>query len=286
MPLLTLLIGVVACATSVIWIKFSAVDPVLLTGLRLVIAALILAPLALRDWRRHRQRLTWGHLRDSAIPGLVLTAHFVSWMAGARMTLATNGSLVVNMSPIVMPFLLAALLGERVTRREIAATVVAAAGLAVLFVSDYRLSSETLTGDLICFASMLMMALYLALGRKFRHHPTNLLYVTPLYGVAGLAALALTPWLSSWRSVDWRAEWPWVALLALAPTIVGHSLLLGALRHFRGQVVAVVSMTQFVFAGVMAWLALGERPEPPFYVASALILSAGLIVVGVTRGRR
>ena len=71
MPLLWLLIGVLSCSTSVIWVKFSTVDPVLLTGMRLAIAALLLSPFAWRDWRKHRAEMSWSHLRDSAIPGVV-----------------------------------------------------------------------------------------------------------------------------------------------------------------------------------------------------------------------
>ncbi|TWT99891.1 EamA-like transporter family protein [Botrimarina colliarenosi] len=280
MPYLALLAGCLACSTSVLWIKLSHVDPVLLTGLRLAIAATALAPWAVRDWRRHRAELNWTHLRDSALPGLVLAVHFFSWIYGARLTLATNGSLIVNLTPIATPFLLAALSSERVTRREVIATLLAATGLLILFVTDFRLSAETFYGDVVCLGSMVLFALYLVLGRKFRHHPTTMLYVTPLYAIAaaasfGVAALVGSPW-----PTDWRAEAPWVLLLALLPTIIGHSLLNRAMRQMRGQVVAVVNMSQFVFAGMFAWMALGERPHAAFYPAAFLVVAAGVVAAG------
>lgn len=280
MPYLALLAGCLACSTSVLWIKLSHVDPVLLTGLRLAIAALVLAPWAARDWRRHRAGLNWTHLRDSAVPGLVLAVHFFSWIYGARLTLATNGSLVVNLTPIATPFLLAVLSGERVTRREVVATLLAAAGLAILFIADYRLSAETFYGDLVCFGSMLLFAVYLVLGRKFRHHPTTMLYVTPLYAIAAVASFVVAMLVGSPWPSDWRAEAPWVLLLALLPTIIGHSLLNRAMRELRGQVVAVVNMSQFVFAGLLAWWALRETPDKPFYVAAVLVVAAGAVAAG------
>ncbi|QDV76842.1 DMT family transporter [Botrimarina mediterranea] len=283
MPHLALLAGCLACSTSVLWIKLSHVEPVLLTGLRLAIAALFLSPWAFRDWRRHRAQLNWTHLRDSAIPGLVLTAHFISWINGARMTLATNGSLVVNLTPIATPFLLAALSGERVTRREIAATLLASVGLAIMFVADYRLAPETFYGDLVCFGSMLLFALYLVLGRKFRHHPTTMLYVTPLYAFAALAALIIAPLVGERWPSDWQAEAPWVLLLALLPTIIGHSLLNQAMRVLRGQVVAIVNMSQFLFAGLLAWAVLGEQPAAPFYAAALFVVTAGAVAAGADR---
>lgn len=281
MALFWLLAGCFACSTSVLWIKLSTVDPILLTGLRLAIAALVLGPFACRDWRRHRADLDWTHLRDTVLPGVVLALHFFLWIYGARLTLASNGSLIVNLTPIATPVFLLLIANERITGRELVATLVAAAGLAVLFVSDYRVSHETFVGDLVCLASMGLVALYLVLGRTYRHHPTTLLYVTPMYAIAAVLSFLAAAAAPSSEPVDWRAEAPWILLLALLPTIIGHSLLNRAMRHLRGQVVAVVNLSQFLFAGTLAWLFLGETPHASFYPAAGLVVVAAVIAAGV-----
>jgi drug/metabolite transporter (DMT)-like permease len=277
---LLLLLGVFACSTSVIWIKKCDVDPVLLTALRLAIAAAVLTPLFVRDWLRNRERMSWRLVCDSAIPGLVLALHFFLWIHGARLTPAVNSTLLVNLVPIVMPFLLIWLASEKLYRKEIFATLIASLGLGVIFVSDYQLSREHFRGDVICLASMLFLALYLALGRRFRHHPTVWLYLVPLYYAAALASFIAVPLLAESTAVDWSREWPWVLALGIVPTVFGHSLLNNAMRQFRGQIVSLASMLQFVFAGVMAYLLLpNETPGWSFYPASALIVAAGVIVV-------
>lgn len=278
MAIFWLLVGCFACATSVLWIKFSTLEPVLLSGLRLELAALVLAPWAIRDWRRHRDRLDWSHVRDAAIPGVLLALHFITWIYGVRLTLASNGTLIVNLTPLATTFLLAALAGERVSRRETVGTALALVGLAILFFADFRLSGGTLWGDLVCVVAMVLLAAYLTLARRFRHHPTTLLYVTPLYAIAGLVALALAPFTWEGKPITWWDEALWVSLLVLLPTVVGHSLMNGAMRTLRGQVVSVVNMSQFIFAGLMAWPALGERPGAPFYVAAIFVLAAGFVV--------
>ena len=280
MQLFLLLLGVFACATSVIWIKLCTVDPVLLSGLRLAIAAVVLTPLFVRDWRRHRREMTWQHYRDAAIPGVALTLHFFTWIYGARFPLAANSTLLVNLVPIVMPFLLAWLAHESVNRKEILATMLAMAGLAVLFVTDYQIDRQHFHGDLVCLGSMVLMAFYLALGRRRRHHPTVWLYMVPLYYTAALVAFACAPFLSTRERVDWAREWPLVLALGLIPTVIGHSLLNNAMRFYRGQVVALATMLQFVFAGVIAYFALpDETPHGSFYLSSALIVTAGAIAV-------
>ena len=283
LPLLYLLGGILCCSTSVILIKVCTIDPVMLSGLRLLLAAIFLSPVAYLDWRQHRSQLNWSHLRDTVVPGLAIATHFVVWSFGARMTPTSNGTLIVNLSPIVMPFLLALLIGEKVTRKEILATVVVLIGLAILFASDYHYSPETLLGDIVCFVAMLFFALYLTLGRKYRHHPTTWLYIVPLYAIGGLSALALTPFLSDPTPLDWSAELPYLLGMVLFPTIAGHSLLLTAVRYLRGQVVTVLNMCQFMLATIWGWILLGDVPQVAFYPAAILTLVAGGLVLSQKR---
>ena len=279
MQFLLLLLGVVACSTSVIFIKKSGVDPVLLAAFRLSIAAVVLAPLFVRDLRRHRREMTWRHLLDSAIPGIALALHFVTWIIGARMTPAANSSLIVNLVPVVMPLFLWAFVRERLTWREVAATAVAACGFAGLMAADFRISGAHFRGDLVCFGSMLLFAAYMALARRYRHHPSVSLYIVPLYAAAAAASFAVSPWLAEFEPIDWAAEWPWVLALGIVPTVVGHSLLNNAMRHLRGQVVSLMVMSQFVFAGIFAYLVLHEIPDWTFYPASALLVVASAMAI-------
>ena len=258
--MLLLLLGVFACSTSVVLIKLCRVDPTLLTAMRLAIAAAVLSPLMLIDWKKHRSAMTWRHVRDSAVPGLALAAHFITWMIGVRMTEVINASLIVNTAPVVMPLFLWAMVGERVTRWELMATAVAAAGLLILIASDFRYNPASFDGDMICFGSMLLFATYITLAKKHRHHPTVWLYLTPLYASAALFAALAAPVTTRQWSFDWSRELPYVFAIALVPTVIGHTLLNNAMRYLRGQVVMLVNLLQFVFAGAMGYLVLGEAP--------------------------
>jgi drug/metabolite transporter (DMT)-like permease len=181
------------------------------------------------------------------------------------------------MVPLAMPFFLFFVAGERIARVELLATVLGLAGIVILSVGDVR--SGELSGDLVCFVSMLLFALYLALGRRNRDIPSIWLYVVPLYAIAGLTCLAIgAPRLG--EVLDFPAhEWLLLLALAVVPTILGHSLLNGAMKHFRGNVVSVCNVGQFVFAGVSAWVVFGELPKPEFWPAALLVVLAALIAL-------
>jgi drug/metabolite transporter (DMT)-like permease len=275
-PALLLLVGVFACSTAVIFIKASSVDPVLLSSFRLLGAAALLFPLFVRARRRH-PAFRLGELRRSVVPGFVLAAHFVSWVMGARSTLAANASLIVNMVPLAMPFFLYFIAAERIARVELIATAIGLTGIVILSSGDLR--SGHLAGDLVCFVSMLLFALYLSLGRRNRDIPSIWLYVVPLYAMAGFVCLvAGAPRLPSVLAFPLR-EWLLLLALAVVPTILGHSLLNGAMKHFRGNVVSVCNVGQFVFAGVLAWAVFGELPKSAFWPAALLVVGAAIIAL-------
>lgn len=277
---LLLVLAVFSASTAVVMIKASTVHPVLLASLRLFVAALALTPVFIRDLRKHRGAYTRAHLRASLLPGAVLAIHLMSWIVGARMTPTANASLIVNLMPLAMPFFLVWLADEALTRREVVATVVALIGVTVLTAGDLNLSTAYVVGDLICFGSMLFYALYLALGRRNRTFPTVWLYLVPLYAVGALISMAVALLFVNPLRPYSALDVGLILGLGLVPTVFGHSLLNNAMKHFRGQLVTLVNMGQFVLAGVQAYFIFGEIPAPTFFVASALALLSVWIVIG------
>jgi drug/metabolite transporter (DMT)-like permease len=285
---LLLMAGVFACSTAVIMIKLcdlAVENPVLLAGLRCLVAATALGPLFLRDLRKHRGSYTPRDLRQTLLPGVLLGLHFMSWIVGARMTPAANSTLIVNMAPLVMPFLLYAVLRERLTRGELAGTALALAGVAMLTAFDFRTDRTYFTGDMICFVSMNFFCLYLVLGRKNRGFASVWLYLVPLYLVAGLMCFAASLFFGSPIRPYPTREVLLILGLGIVPTVIGHSILNYSMKHLRGQVVGIGNLGQVVFASVMAFFILSERPAATFYVAAALLV-CGILVAFRSAARK
>jgi drug/metabolite transporter (DMT)-like permease len=282
---LVLVFGVFACSTAVIMIKArpGTLDPVLLAALRLFVAAIALTPLMLRDLRRFPGRLGRRQLAATLLPGLLLGAHFVSWIIGVGYTKAVNASLIVNMVPVVMPLLMFALVRERVTAGELLATAIAMGGVALLGWTDFDASPQYLLGDAICFGSMLLMAVYLALGRRNRAFASLWLYMVPLYWTAGvLCFLASLFFVNPFRAYS-PLEIGLILGLGLVPTVMGHSILNYSMKHLRGQVVSILNLGQFVLAGVMAYFIYAESPSWSLYVAGGVTVAAAVVVLRLHR---
>ena len=271
--------SVFAVSTAVIMIKASTLHPALLAALRLFVATAVLTPVFVHEYRKHRATYTWSHVRASLLPGLALATHLITWIIAARMTPTANASFIIGLAPLAMPFFLAALIREHLTRNEVLATGIALGAVIVLTLADLNLSAAHFWGDILCFVSMLFYAGYMALGRRNRHIPSVWLYLVPLYGVAGLVCFAIALWfVDPWQPYSTRDIWL-VLGLGIIPTVIGHSLINRAMKYFRGQRVSIVNMGQFVFAGIQAYFIFGEIPHRSFFVASGLLLLSVVIAL-------
>jgi drug/metabolite transporter (DMT)-like permease len=279
---LLLFLGVFACSTSAVLIRMSATDPFVLAALRLLIASVLLMPVLLAQLRKHGSAFTREHLRRTHVPAVVLALHLISWSFGARMTVVAQSSLIVNLVPIALPFFLFALVGERLNMAEVIGTLLSIAGLVGLSIRDALSGGGSPMGNAVCFGSMLLFALYLALGRRNRDFPSIWLYVIPVYGQAALiCAVVALPRFHTF-AVGSAREWAIMVGLAAGPTVCGHSLLNAAMRRIRGQIVSLCNVSQFIFAGIMGYLIFGEVPHAVFYVTSVVVVAGVAIVVLAT----
>lgn len=282
-----LVFGVFACSTAVIMIKACTVPPTLLAAYRLFVAAAILTPFYLRERQRLGEAARTQKLATSILPGIALGIHFISWIMGARMTPAANASLIVNLVPVAMPFFLIWLVREPLTRRELVATGVALVGLCILSAGDFHVSRTHFLGDVTCLGSMLFFTFYLALGRRNRHAEGIWIYLVPLYWVAAFFSLGVGLCMHNPLDVDYSIRNVLLTIgLGVIPTVVGHSILNFSMKRLRGQLVAIVNMGQFIFAGTMAFFLYAERPALAFYPACALLISAAWLVVSENTARK
>ncbi len=273
-----LFIGVFACSTAVIMIKAGTMDAVLLSSYRLLLAAILLIPLFIRDYRKQKQTIP-TLLKRALLPGVFLGAHFISWIIGARLTPAANSTLIVNMIPVLTPFCLYFLAHERLNKWEIFGTVLAVLGVVVLTGGDRLLSADFFRGDMLCLFSMILLTFYLVLAKRNSAGSTVWLYCVPLYFIGGLLCLICSLFTADCFVSYSSNEWLMVLLLVLVPTIIGHSALNFCMLKMRGQVVAIAILSQFVFAGIMAYFLLGELPPAPFYPASALVVAGCILAI-------
>lgn len=275
-----LVLGVFVASTSVIMIKASATNPLLQASYRLLGSVLILLPFFFRELEARSEKVEFRLVAPSILPGILLGLHFIAWIYGARLTLAGNSTVIVNMAPVVMPFFAFFLLGLKPSRREILGTLLATVGVAALAAADYRGNPSHFAGDFLCFVAMLLFTAYLALARKNNAAGRLWSYLVPLYASGGIFCLilALVLGVNPIAGISWT-DAAMTAGLALGPTVMGHSIMNWAMLRFPPQVVSILNLGQFIFAGILAFALFGEVPGAVFYATSALIVTGAVIAI-------
>ncbi len=281
-----LIFGVFACSLSVIFLKDSQTHPIWLAGIRVLIAGMFLTPLMLIEARKDPTAISVKQIMRSVPGGVLLAVHFITWTLGARTTTATNGSLIVNLSTVVMPFVMWFMNRERVNRWEIVGTLIALTGVLVLVSDKTDSGVHNLSGDVICFVSMVLYCLYIAFGRRNGMGRNLWLYIVPLYYISGLLCVAtalLVPGIP--LPPTNQHEINMLICLGLIPTVVGHSIMNWCIKSMRGQIVATANLFQFVFVGFIAYFRFGEMPVKMFYPMCLLIVIGSLIVIRSHRSK-
>jgi drug/metabolite transporter (DMT)-like permease len=280
-----LIIANIVGGSSAIMIKASTINPVLQASYRLLFSAVLLAPVFFRELRRSGRKLSFSLVAPSLLPGVVLGLHFISWILGARMTLAGNATVIVTMVPVAMPFLVYFMSRELPRKAEVWGTIVAMAGVAILASFDFHFAPEHFMGDLVCFVAMLFYSIYLALARSRAPRDGGLwLYIVPLYLTGGIFDfLCALPFANPVRGIT-GTDLVMTLGLAIGPTIVGHSLMNRAMTRLQPQIVSLSNLTQFIVAGILAYFLFKELPRPEFAAASVLIVAGiALPVLGKRR---
>jgi len=285
-PYVGLSVGVLTVSSAAILIRLAqaGAHSLAVAAWRLVLAALILTPLAVVRARREIRALSkadWGRV---LLSGLLLAIHFVCWITSLSMTSVAASVVLMTTHPIFAAVGSYLLLGEPMERGMMVALGVAVAGSGVIALGDVGQGTHRLLGDLLALLGGISAAGYFLIGRRVRTQLSLLGYVYPVYGTAALILLVVLLASGAPPLPESGEPWAWLGLMALGPQILGHSSLNWALRYLSATFVTLATLGEPIGSTLLAWWLLGELPTTAALVGGALIL--GGIVLASRAERR
>ena len=270
--------AVFALASSSIFIaKLDQVPAIIIAFYRMAIATLLLLPAAVAIKRRELAAFTRRDLALLLVGGFCLAVHFGAWITSLKYIPIATSVVLVNSHPLFVVIASYLFLGERPRARSLGGTLLGLAGMLVisrgaLMAVRQGQSSMALFGDALAVAGALAVVGYFIVGRKARATMSLLGYATPLYAVCSMFLLVWALGTGS-RLAPYRLiEWVYFVLLAIVPTILGHTVFNWALRHVRPSAISVAFLGEPVVAGFLAFLVFGQRPQLETYIGGAMIL--------------
>ncbi|MFT7724332.1 MAG: DMT family transporter [Roseateles sp.] len=255
------------------------VGPMLFTGVRFLVGALVVLPLALLEWRRLARAGRTPSRTDAAhigLLGLLMTAGAAMQQVGLQTTSVTNAGFLTALYVPLVPVLAWALL------RQLAHWSVwpAAAGcLAGAFLLSGAHELRLAPGDLWVVGSALPWALHvLMVGRWADRMAAPFLVACGQFVVCGLLSLAAAAALEPLAWAGLRAAAGPIAYAGVLSVGIAFTAQVVAQRYAHAADAAIILSAETLFAAAFGHALLGERLDAAGLAGCALLL-AGLLLV-------
>lgn len=274
-----LAVAVAAVSTSAPLIRAAEAPRLSLAFWRTILALPVTGGLLVLRHRAELRRLREdAHLRRrSVVAGVLLAAHFATWIPSLSYTSVASSVALVSTTP-VWAALVARHRGEPVHAAAWRGIVVALVGVVVLTGVDFAVTPRALFGDLLALTGGALAALYLVAGADVRQHLSTAAYTTLCYTVA--AAVLLAVCLVARQSLGGYEASTWLAIagMTVGPQLLGHTLLNRVVRTVDPTVVAVALLAEILGAALLAWAFFDEVP-PLSAVPAGVLVVAGVVMV-------
>jgi drug/metabolite transporter (DMT)-like permease len=266
-------------------------SPLLVTAGRLLIALIAVVPVLVL-YRASRQSLRSVLWRPVAyVLALLLAAYYLLATAAFQMAPVAEVALLLSTTPLfVLAFRKAC--GDRPTRSELGGALLAMSGIALILAPKMSLAGgmpmQHLTGNFLAICAAGLTAFYAYLLRRLSARgvapeTTGIAFLTFLAGsILLLLMVGLTSSASGWRSLDADALLMFVGLGVLCTAIPTMGFALAA-RRLPAVVTATISLFIPVFAGLFAFLILGEKIAPMFIPGGVLVLAGVAMILQQSR---
>jgi drug/metabolite transporter (DMT)-like permease len=283
-----LLLAILIWASNSIMVKvvLREIEPLTLTWLRFLLAALVYVPYTAATWRRApgytaRERALLVVAGVALVPAFSLTLYWA-----LIYTTVANTALVRMTEPAWVLLLAALLLGERPTRRQLAGLALALAGTAALLLlgrPPIGGGEHHALGIAFMIANSLAWVVYILCFKTLlrRHRVTQ---VTTHAALAGTAALLLATGPTHAATIARETAamsplaWTLVIAMALVVTIGSNQLFSYGLQRMTAGAAATYSYLTPILAALLAWIFLGE-PVTVAVVVCGFIIAAGVYLV-------
>ncbi|MCK5746064.1 DMT family transporter [Oricola sp.] len=284
LPYLVMLAAPLFFSTNLIFGRYvtGEVTPFLLATIRWAAVAAILSPLLYlhRDTVVPLFRNQWKRLIVLGFLGMGICGGGI--YLALKYTTATNGTLIYTTSPVLIILLERLFLGRRSHFREMAGTLIAFAGVAVIVLRgslETALSLSFNIGDLLVFAGAISWAGYSIL---YRSEPVRHVGNLPLFAlVAIFGALSNLP-IALWELAQGDAlpteahSWAAIAGIVLISSLLAFSTFQYGVRVLGASIAGVFMYLLPPYGVGLAIVFLGEEFYT-YHAAGIALVMAGVI---------
>jgi drug/metabolite transporter (DMT)-like permease len=268
-----ILIAVVAVSFSAILIRWSDSHPFVIAAYRMGITSLILLPLVLAKYISEIKKIKRNELIFMIAIGMILALHFGSWIASLEETSVASSVILVTSHPLFV-----AIVSHYIFREKLQTI----GYIGILTIGDYELGGSNLKGDVLALIGSIAAGIYILGGRKSRRSVSLIPYVFIVYSICTICLLAACVAVSAPLYPLPLSEYELFILMAIIPTILGHTFYNYALKYVKAQVISVSLLGEPIGSSILAYILLSEA-APRFTIIGGALILPGIYLAYIGR---
>ncbi|WP_078544341.1 DMT family transporter [Litchfieldia alkalitelluris] len=275
-PYILIGIGVLAVATSAILVKLASAPAPVIAFYRLFFSVLLMLPLFLYKYKHELKLISKKDWIYSVIAGVFLAFHFILWFESLNYTSVTSSTVLVTLQPLfafVGTFLF---FKEKLSFSAISSGLLGIAGSLIISWGDFQVSGMALYGNFLALVACAMVTAYLLFGQHVRKRVSIITYTFVVYSISSVTLFFYVVLLNYPLTGFPKQDWIVFILLAIVPTLLGHTLFNWALQWVSTSTISIAILFEPVGAAILAYFILGEK------ILATQIFGGVVIIFGIT----
>lgn len=270
--LLWLTLATLFISTSGALGKFIALPTPVIIWFRSALAALFLLLFCIYkgiNLKIYNGKDRWTFFLGAAFMG----AHWITYFYALKLSNVAIGMLSLFTFPVITALLEPLFTKVKFDAIHIILGIIVLIGVYIL-APEFNLESGQLQGVLFGLLSAVCYALRILILKRHvtKYNGTMLMF----YQVA-ILSIILVPALFFMDVSNITTQYPYVILLALLTTAIGHTMFVNSLKYFKASTASIIGSAQPVFGIIIAFFFLKEIPTIHTFVGGALILTTVVI---------
>ncbi|WP_378176002.1 DMT family transporter [Aquimarina sp. SS2-1] len=240
-------------------------------GFRAILAGSVLFLFC--KWKRISFGIASTDRSTIILGGVLMGLHWVTYFYALKMSNVAIGMLSLFTYPVITSFLEPILLKTKFQKMHLILGALVLLGIYFL-VPDFSLGNSYANAVGLGVISAFCYALRnLIMKTKVSNYHGSMLMWYQLV----IISIMLLPTFFFIDSSGIITQWPWILVLAIVTTAVGHTLFLFSLKRFSTTTASIISSIQPVYGIIIGMIFLGEIPLLTTIIGGVLILTSVVI---------
>jgi len=220
--------------------------------------------------------LSFNYKKDSGtfiLSALFMAAHWVTYFYALKLSSVALAMLSLYTFPIIIAILEPLFVKTKLDYVHIILGAIVLIGIYIL-APAFDLNNDDVKGVLFGLFSAICYALRILILKKHVKNYNGTMLM--LYQII-LITIILSPVLCFMDGSGIKSELPFVLLLALLTTAIGHTMFIKSLKHFKASAASIISSAQPIFGIILAFFFLNEIPTWNTFFGGLLIVSTVIV---------